>query len=194
MIDFKEYVYYDETSPTCLRWKVSRFGGKYNQFLVAKEGNVCGTLVKCTKTGRPKCVDVHICRGLYKVHRVIYEILIGKIPEKWVIDHLDQNPWNNNINNLKAKPKEKNHRNMKRRSNNSSNFTGVSWQTANNKKQTYALAQTKVNPTAYYKRFAVHEYGLLPAFKMACEWYIEKKKELNATLDAGFTDLHGKVV
>lgn len=62
----------------------------------------------------------------------------------------------------------------------------------NKRKDTYAVAQIKVHPTTYYKRFAVNTHGLLPAFKMACEWYVQKKNELNATLDAGFTDLHGK--
>lgn len=189
---FEDYFYYDETSPTFLRWKVDRYSGRKRNVLKFKKGEVCGSFKRETRNDLPKCVDVVFFGKPYKVHRIIYQLLVGEIPQGWVIDHLDQNPWNNNINNLKAKPKEKNHRNMKRRSNNSSNFAGVSWQTMNNKRQTYAFAQIKVNPTRYYKRFAVHEYGLLPAFKMACEWYIEKRRELNDTLNAEFTELHGK--
>ena len=31
--DFKEFVYYDETSPTFLRWKVDVYSGRYYRIL-----------------------------------------------------------------------------------------------------------------------------------------------------------------
>lgn len=37
----------------------------------------------------------------YYLHRVIYESHFGKIPEGFVIDHIDRNPLNNNISNLR---------------------------------------------------------------------------------------------
>lgn len=43
----------------------------------------------------------------YRVHRLIYETLVGKISEGMEIDHIDTNPRNNSIENLRVcTPKE----------------------------------------------------------------------------------------
>lgn len=187
----KDYFYYDETSPTGLRWKVDRFYGKKKNILMIGKGDVCGSF-KNTESETPKCVDVTLFGKPYKAHRIIYELIYGEIPKGYVIDHLDQNPWNNVLSNLEAKPKEKNHRNMKKYSRNTSGRSGVSWSVLN-KKDLYAFAQVKVFPTTYSKRFSVKKLGLLPAFMKACEWREETLKLLNSEIDAGFTPLHGTV-
>ena len=45
--------------------------------------------------------------GYYRIghdflHRVVYELFIGKIPDGYVVDHIDTNSRNNNITNLRA--------------------------------------------------------------------------------------------
>ena len=46
-------------------------------------------------------IQAHICRKTYRVHRIIWEMLKGPIPEGYVIDHIDGNRGNNRIENLR---------------------------------------------------------------------------------------------
>jgi hypothetical protein len=59
------------------------------------------------------------------VHRIIYEMHYGAILDDFVIDHLDRNPLNNNVDNLRLVPKIVNNRNYSKYSNNTSGKTGV---------------------------------------------------------------------
>lgn len=81
------YFYYDETSPSFLRWKVPR--GKM------KAGDSAGG--KDSKG----YYNVKINNVSYKVHRVIFCIMNGGINSELMIDHIDRNPANNNIWNLR---------------------------------------------------------------------------------------------
>ena len=47
-------------------------------------------------------------RKKFLVHRYVYEAFNGKIPEGYTIDHIDQNPQNNNIDNLQCITKQEN--------------------------------------------------------------------------------------
>lgn len=42
------------------------------------------------------------CGKWYSVHRVVYELFIGKIPQGLVIDHKDENKTNNAVTNLQV--------------------------------------------------------------------------------------------
>ena len=187
---WNEYFIYDETSPTGLRWNRDVFAGRTGKSRIVAKGDVAGNLATY-KNGLPKCVDVGFNNKLVKAHRIIHEMLIGEIPEGYVVDHLDQNPWNNKVENLCAKPKAFNHRNTKMIATNTSGVTGVSWQTMNKGKHTYAVGEVRLNGKNFSARFGVHHYGLLPAFRLAFLWRENKIKELNEKFDAGFTKLHG---
>ena len=72
----------------------------------------------------------------YFAHRIIYLYHHGVLPE--FLDHIDRNPKNNKIENLRAATKTQNKMNtVKRRGNNgklnTSNFKGVSWDKENTK-------------------------------------------------------------
>lgn len=67
--------------------------------------------------------DSHLRIGLYKkgktkfyyLHRIVYEAHFGKIPENMVIDHVDRNPLNNDITNLRLVPQSTNMINITKR-------------------------------------------------------------------------------
>lgn len=44
------------------------------------------------------------------VHRLVYETIVGEIPSDMTIDHIDRNPANNTINNLRILTREDNTR------------------------------------------------------------------------------------
>lgn len=80
-------LYYDETSPSFLRWKVYK-GPR------AKKDSIAGSQRK------DQYWVIRIDKKLYLVHRVIWELLFGDLSEDLVINHIDNNPSNNNISNL----------------------------------------------------------------------------------------------
>ena len=47
----------------------------------------------------------------YLIHRIIYEAHKGKIPDNLVVDHIDRNPENNAITNLRIVPRSINNMN-----------------------------------------------------------------------------------
>ena len=65
------------------------------------------------------------------VHRMIWKMIYGVEPE--VIDHIDGNPRNNVLSNLRDTTQLSNGRNMKMRKNNSSGHMGVRFDTRLNK-------------------------------------------------------------
>lgn len=71
-------------------------------------------------------------RGVkFLLHRAIFLMHHGYLPE--LIDHIDQNPSNNKIENLRKSNKRDNANNTKLPSNNKSGTKGVSWDKTNEK-------------------------------------------------------------
>jgi len=69
--------------------------------------------------------SVHYKGRQIGVHRIIYAMWYGHCPD--VLDHIDGNPLNNKINNLRPADPTLNHWNMKKFSSNRSGMTGVVW-------------------------------------------------------------------
>lgn len=61
------------------------------------------------------------------VHRVIWEMHNGPIPEGMMVDHIDGDGLNNRLNNLRLVTMTGNGRNARRPSTNSSGLSGVIW-------------------------------------------------------------------
>lgn len=60
-------------------------------------------------------------------HRIIWTLVNGPIPEGYVIDHIDGDPSNNRLENLRCVTPSVNSSNKKLAVNNTSGVTGVSW-------------------------------------------------------------------
>ena len=182
-MNWKEIFEYDETSPTGLVW-IGDPKGKMKTRTPAGSKHY-------RKNGNPKSIEVSRKCKTYQVHRIIWEILIGTIPKGLIIDHKDGSPFNNIISNLKVKTQKLNCQNRKMKNINTSGFTGVCW--IKHPTYTYAKAEVRFNGRNFQKVFSVKTFGLLPAFKMACEWRLAQIAQLNQQ-GAEYTERHGKEV
>lgn len=91
--------------------------------------NNCGYLV------------VGIDYGIYLVHRIIYFMHTGELPE--LLDHKDQDKLNNRIGNLREADKEINSWNRGLQANNASGYRGVSWNKNASKWHSYIKVKGK---------------------------------------------------
>ena len=117
---FNEYFEYDETSKTCLRWKVKRRR--------IKAGDEAGFL---NNTGYWR---VGLLGKQFLCHRIVWELHHGVIPAGCVIDHVDKNPQNNQIGNLRLCTQLENNWNQTtNRIGVSSQYKGVHWHSSSGK-------------------------------------------------------------
>lgn len=116
---FEEFLYYDETSKSCLRWKVD-LGQR------AKTGSEAGCLHKSTGY-----YVVRLQGALYQSHRIV-ALLHNLEVNNFVIDHVDRNRANNKISNLRVVTRKENSQNLSIRSDNSSGVQGVSYDKRDN--------------------------------------------------------------
>ena len=119
-----------------------------------------------------------------QLHRLVWQLTHGAIQESCVIDHIDGDPTNNKIENLREVSVTTNARNRKKNCRNTTGVTGVRFQ-ANGFE-----SKVVVDGVSKYKRFGVAKYGKDEAFRLACEWRQQMIAELNAQ-GAGYTERHG---
>ena len=187
-MDLKEIFEYDDTSKTCLRWKIDILTGMYKHIKIVGKGDAAGTLTfTCKNQTRKNNVQVTYQGTRLLAHRIIWELFNGPIPDGMVIDHLNGDPWDNRIENLACKTNAQNQQNSKMHKSNTSGFKGVSFKYQFG--ETYARATVVIEGRPKEKNFSVNKYGLLPAFKMAMSWRLEKIKELNLR-GAMYTERH----
>jgi len=176
---FSEFFYYDETSPSGLRWKYQKANRVY-------AGCVAGSIK--TDGGSYKTWGVELNNKTFNVHRVIYEMVVGSIGE-YVVDHLDGDALNNNVPNLCLKTIAQNSRNTKKRKDNTSGVSNVAVK-VNGFGTTAYVADFCTNGKRYNKSFCTRKLGLIPAFYLAQQWRKDRITELNAS-GAGYTTRHG---
>lgn len=184
MINWDEWFYYDESSPTYLRWKVEVRSGRQYKFLRFSPGDIAGSYDTTNPAYNYARVKKFGKRWL--VHRIIWEMFNGPIGEK-DIDHLDGDTLNNKLENLSVKTRSGNCRNQKKRVTNTSGVTGLAWLTTDAGKYTYVSVSYAVDGKNKLKCFSVTKLGLLPAFAEA--WKYRKSYENDP--ENGYTDRHG---
>jgi hypothetical protein len=108
------------------------------------------------KKPRLGCVSSHgylrvkIGRRVYSVHRVIWKMVTGHEPPS-IIDHIDGDPLNNKISNLRGTDRSGNQQNKRIQINNRSGFKGVSWQSSHKSWQACIMSGGKSHWLGRYK-------------------------------------------
>lgn len=173
-LQWSDIFYYDESSPSFLRWKV-------------KTGKVrVGDQAGCLSNG----CDYYRVRyntKLYRCHRIIWEIFNGNIQDKFQVDRINGNSVDNSIGNLRLVTNQQNGQNMKKHRSNTSGVVGVVFDKNRNR---WAAKWHSLSSKSCVKYFSVTKYGYEEAFKMACEYRISVIEEIN--LNGGcYTERHG---
>jgi hypothetical protein len=96
-------------------WKI-----KPNRFGRVNIGDVAGGIRKSDGYCRLKTDGQD-----YQLHRIVWIYHNGDIPDEMQVDHIDGNPLNNQIENLRLATISQNHYNRKKQSNNTSGIKGV---------------------------------------------------------------------
>lgn len=92
-IPWGEYLIYDESSESGLRW-LKRKGR-------ALPMDLAGSKIFSDKSKlKPKCWDIRFNDILYKCHTIVWLLCNNNLDDNCIINHIDNNPFNNRIENL----------------------------------------------------------------------------------------------
>jgi len=175
---FKDWFYYDETSSTNLRWKMDKFVGKnYNIHRIIKDSEAGHRGQRSSK--------VMLEGKHYAVHRIILTLHGISISQKEVVDHIDGDPFNNRIDNLRVVTQAVNSRNQKKSRINTSGLTGVCLHL-----NRYWKAQWYEDSKLFAKYFSISRYGYDCAKELAYEYRAAKISELN-NKNYKYSERHG---
>lgn len=172
-INWHEHFYYDETSPSCLRW--NRDGANRK----VKRDEPAGYMPT-------RYYDVKIGKVHYQVHRIIV-CLHGNKVNGLVVDHIDGDRNNMKITNLAVKTQHENCYNNAIRSDNKTGVTGVTLKDGTN----YCAIWIDSDGKSRSKTFSFNVYGKDGAFELACEYRKNKIEELKSK-GLNYTERHGK--
>lgn len=116
---------------------------------------------KTYRCGERHYTEVELYGQRHSAHRIIWEMHNGAIPLGMEIDHVDRDPWNNKLSNLRLCTRSQNMMNRRVPNHNTSGYKRVSW---NNVKKGWE-AQIKVNRKTIHlgsydtKELAAAEYA-----------------------------------
>lgn len=101
-INFNYYYIYDEDSPSLIRHRVDR--------KLTKAGDIVKSAPNAKGYSR-----IYVAGKSHLIHRVIYTMFNGPIPDGYFIDHIDGDPRNNKPDNLRLASNSQNQYNSKSR-------------------------------------------------------------------------------
>lgn len=137
-------------------------------------------------------VQIGVDNKKYHAHRLAWLYTYGRLPKEQ-IDHIDGNPSNNKLENLREVSPIENQRNQKMKSNNTSGITGVTLQIKNQGTKTYKYWITywyDLTGERRYKVFSVLKYGFEEAKKLSVDFRDEQIQAINV-LGSEYTARHG---
>lgn len=156
-----DYVYYDTSSSSFLRWKIK-------SSFRTNIGDMAGSLDKSRGYYR-----IMINGKSYKNHRIVFFLHHGYCPK--VLDHIDGRTENNNINNIREATTEQNNQNAKVRKDNSCGVKGI--YTHRRKKypdiEYWVLKINKNKKTAFRQEYRKDKYSLEQVTKIIEEKRVE---------------------
>ena len=177
----KEYVEYSESSPTNLIWKKCTKRGRGALTGVVGGTAGCVYIGKSGKSYGKRCIVTINGYKNIAVHRIIWMLFHGvENMDVGVVDHIDGNPLNNNINNLRLVTDSINQKN--RKSGTSSGHTGITWLVSENcYRFRYTSKTGQIN-----KRFSLINHGTKElAFSAAVQFKLDNKEML---LENGYSE------
>jgi hypothetical protein len=137
--DIGDYFAYSEESKTGLINKVSRH---YR----AKKGQEAGGI------NNRGCYNTFFKSKSYLNHRIVYFLNTGIDPEEKQVDHIDMNPLNNKMSNLRLATNQQNNTNKNKQKNNTSGVTGVGWCKSKNKYKSSIEHNSKAFNLGYFNK------------------------------------------
>lgn len=181
-----EYFEYSKDSPSGLLWKKDIFCGEFYNVLTARKNTQAGNRMFNKTTKKAIAWQVRLNYKTYLVHRIIYTIMVGDITKGLVINHIDNNPYNNDLINLEMCTLAENSRRSFQqsqglvKSNNTTGFIGVSLtKPANGSMPLYVAGYKDLDGKLQRKFFSTSKLGAPEAFRLACLWRKEQIRLLN---------------
>lgn len=170
--ELSEYFIYDESSPSGLTWIKSNSRR-------ASIGKHAGYLA--TGLNNHKEWQIRFKGKLHKAHRIIMCIKNGNFDSKLVVNHIDNNPTNNKIDNLELCTKAENNRRQschtgrKLKSNNKSGKSGIYEYTVG--EYHYVCVDVRLNNKRFNKNFSYKKYGKDTAWQLAHQYHDQINKD-----------------
>lgn len=161
-----EYFRYDEESPSGLVWNKTMYALKDKGKINALEGDKAGAW-SASAVKNNGSWNVSVNKQKLKVHRIIYQLHFNDLTDDYVIDHIDGNPKNNNIDNLRKVTQKINMRNLRKRVDNKSGVTGVILYTRKNRSPYFEVGGVDADGNKIKKTFTVSVLGKEGAFMEA---------------------------
>lgn len=172
---------YDENSPSGLTWKETTTSGNFTR----SRGETAGKLEYRNSSPFRWRVKVAGVKSAFAAHRIVWALHFP-ITLDGLIDHIDGNPFNNKISNLREVPHSVNARNMKKKRSNKSGVTGVHFKKNRCGSTHWSATWRDASHKSRSKSFMIGKYGNDEAFRLACEYRNSKIEELNE-LGYGYT-------
>ena len=130
----------------------------FDNYLVSNFGNVKNSKTnKILKPGNDKkgYKQINLYKNgkvkMFKVHRLIGKAFLENPDNKPMIDHIDNNPSNNNKKNLRWATRNDNSANQGKHINNKSGFKGVAYHKPSNKYRTQIRINGKIKHLGLFK-------------------------------------------
>lgn len=169
-VEMFDKLYYNPQSASGLSWKI-------------KSSNNTKNSLEAGYKDKRGYFQVRVDNKLYAAHRIVWLLVNGNIDHNKVINHIDNNPSNNNISNLEQVTSAINARKAVHNKNPAN--TGVLYSKTNNGYEYWTGFYHDLQSKRYSKNFNCAKYGFDAARNMALSWRLEKLQELNR-LGAGY--------